>query len=154
MAFCLVSLREKMKGRMKRRRNVVCDKFSVRTHSEWKTSFSFNFHNPAGARYFCPTQTSDLVFKQLMTCLRVQLFLMSHQRDHIMFSQTRLRKGLLWTLKIGLTHPPGASSTHSSRLPNPSLLLLFNYSSKQGQSQAKTCFPLSFIILPERRLPL
>lgn len=106
MVFCLVSLREKMKGRMKRR-NVACDKVSVRTYSEWKTSLysQFNFHNPADTRYFCPTQTSCLVFKQLMTCLQLQLFVMSHQRDRVMLSQTSLRKWLLPTLKIGLSPP-------------------------------------------------
>lgn len=121
MAFCLASLREEMKGRMKRR-NVVCNKFSVRTHSEWKTSLpsKLNFHNPADARYFCPTQTSCLVFKQLMTCLQLQPFVMSHQRDRVMFSQSRLRKGLSWTIKKGL-NPHSAASTHSSHLPNPSL---------------------------------
>lgn len=118
-----------MKGRMKRR-NVVHDEFIMRTHWSEKSHFPPNLHSPVDPCYFWPTQTSRLVSGQLMTCLQLQLIIISHQRDHIIFSETRLWKGLPWTLKVGLsthTHTQSAASTHSSFFSNPSLPLLFTY---------------------------
>lgn len=109
--FCLFSVTES-KGRMKRR-NVVHGTWLIYYENtlQWKISLSskFNFHSPLDPCYFCPTQTSCLVSRELMTCLQLQLIVISHQKNHIIFSETSLCKGLWWTLKVGL-------STHTHRV--------------------------------------
>lgn len=79
-----------------KRRNVVHDEFIMRTHWSEKISLSskFNFPSPVDPCYFWPTQTSCLVSGQLMTGLQLQLIVISHQRDHVIFPETRLWNGL------------------------------------------------------------
>lgn len=86
----LVSLREKMKRRMKTR-NVVCDEFIMGTHWKEKSSLSskFNFRSPLDSltNFMSGFWTSDDLFVIVVNCHKPP-------NDHIMFSETRLWKEL------------------------------------------------------------